>query len=46
MGSTPDLPQVYFQKAHGKHRVQREIFLEAKKWGGEIDLLGSYSHEY
>ena len=42
-----DLPQVYFQRAHGRHTALREIYLQdtsKKSWG--IDLLGSHCHEY
>ena len=35
-----DLPQVYFQRAHGRHTALREIYLQdPAKRSGEIDLL-------
>ena len=42
-----DLPQVYFQRVHGRHTALREIYLldPSKKTWGNI-LVGLHCHEY
>ena len=42
-----DLPQVYFQTPTNKQEPKRQQNrFEVRERGGEIDLLGSLSHEY
>ena len=42
-----DLPQVYFQTPTNKQELKpQQNRTEERRRGGEIDLLGSHSHEY
>ena len=41
-----DLPQVYFQTPANKREPKPQQNPSEERMGGEIDLLGSLSHEY
>ena len=47
IGLSIDLPQVYFQTPTNKREPKpQQNPSEERRRGGEIDLLGSLSHEY